>query len=213
MADLQTLPIIHASDLKPHIQRKEITDSVTCIPISTFAGRLTEWTSAVPYIYLTPLCSVIRTAQISREPTVWISCCNYTFFPPDAANHGISLENLPLIKIRTVKHAVRASEHLLRSGAFGLIIIDLPVHIFIEQGKLGKLARLADLHNTAVIISTKQEGKYSTTLGSMISLRLEIGRQYLGANKFRYTIHATKDKQRTPGWKYSEVYYGPAGLR
>lgn len=213
MADLETLPIVHASDLKPHIRQTEITEDLSCLPISNFTGRLTEWTSTIPYIYLTPLCSIIRTAQMAREPTVWISCCDFTFFPPDVAAHGISLENLPLIKVHTVKHAVRASEHLLRSGAFGLIIIDLPVHIFIEQGKLGKLARLADLHQTAVIISTKQEGKYSTTLGSMISLRLEIERQCLGANKFRYTIHATKDKQRAPGWKYSEVYNGPAGLR
>jgi hypothetical protein len=82
-----------------------------------------------------------------------------------------------------------------------------------EQGKLGKLARLADRHGTAVIISTKQEGNNSTTLGSMISLRIEIDRRYIGQNKYRYTLHAAKDKRGAPDWQFSEVYDGPAGLR
>ena len=51
------------------------------------------------------------------------------------------------------------------------------------------------------------------SLGSLVSLRCEAHQEEAGAGRFLCTARTLKDKRRGPGWTYTEVRRGPAGLR
>ncbi len=45
------------------------------------------------------------------------------------------------------------------------------------------------------------------------SLRGEVRRKRCAEGRFTCELHALKDKRRGPGWRHSEVFHGPTGLR
>jgi recombination protein RecA len=162
-----------------------------------------------------------------------------SFYPPDAAASGIDLEALPVIATPDVAAALRVAIHLARSGAFGLLILDLvsppPVD---HHGRAGvrrlprtsgaadrqraaqqlptasftKLAGLAQQHGVAVVFLTDALPE-QPSLGSLISLRCDTQRQAAGEGRFLCVATALKDKRRGPGWSFAEVQLGPLGLR
>jgi hypothetical protein len=93
-----------------------------------------------------------------------------------------------------------------------LIIVDLPYHAIIDQGRLGKIARMADLNNVAVALITQQGEDNPFTLGSIISLRIAGEIIPAGDNACHCVLSSVKDKLDPPGWRYSEVFYVPDGL-
>jgi recombination protein RecA len=107
--------------------------------------------------------------------------------------------------------AVRAAEQLLRSGAFGLIIIDLAKDLTLRAAGQGRLLRLAEQHDAEVLIirRRREDGAYA---GSLVAVRSESTREQIGPGLFRCTITNTKDKREGPGWTTSEEFDGPPGL-
>ena len=176
-------------------------------------GRVTELSASPSTPVLSFISLIIREAQAQEEPVVWISACDSVFFPPDFNQNGIDLNALPVVWAADLKTAVRAAEHVLRSNAFGFVVLDLHPHAIIEQGRLGKLARLADLHQIAFMLIAQQDKSVSFSLGSIVSLRFHSYRKHIGDNTFRCVLEACKDKRTAPGWKFSELFYGPDGLR
>jgi recombination protein RecA len=179
---------------------------------ANLTGRITEFNASRNAPVLSFLSLLIKEAQGRGEAVVWVEAGDSIFFPPDFAANGIDLPALPVVWAPDVRSGVRAAEHLLRSNSFGLLIIDLPPHTIIEQGRLGKLARMADLNGTAVVLIAQQEDGVSFTLGSIVSLRLVGSRVERGGAAYRCVVSAIKDKHEAPGWRHIEVFHAPDGM-
>ena len=179
---------------------------------ANLVGRISEFKASRNAPVLSFLSLLIREAQEKGEPVVWVEAADSIFYPPDFAANGIDLAALPVVWAPDVRRSVRAAEHLLRSNSFGLLVIDLPPHAIIEQGRLGALARMADLNEAAVVLVSQQEDGTSFTLGSIVSLRFMGFRTNQDDSDYMCVIHAEKDKQDVPGWSYTEVFHAPDGM-
>jgi recombination protein RecA len=180
-------------------------------------GRLVELSGRGARATLTAAFGLVLEAQLAGEPVAWIlSPENGTFYPPDVAEAGVDLAALVVVRVPDAITAARAAERLLRSGAFGLVVIDLPVakHAPGELGmaQQGRLVTLAQTHDAAVVCLTEKSGE-AASLGSLVSLRVEAmrSREREGGD-FEIAIRALKDKRRGPGWLRKGKARGPAGL-
>ncbi len=181
-------------------------------------GRLVELSApAGRGARLTLAMALIRETLREGEPAAWIAASRETFHPPDAAEAGVPLEALPVVRVTGTRAAARAASQLIRSGGFGLVVLDLEARASLPMPLCSRLVKLAQKHSTGVLFLTeKDDGEPS--LGSLVSLRattrLELQRIAGEAGlRFRATLVALKDKRRAPGWSDSEVFRGPRGLR
>ncbi len=188
------------------------SEDSTCWDLRTFAGRLSELSGEAAGAPLSLILRLMFQAQMQSEPTAWITNRNSTFFPPDAAVCGIDLAALAVIRTRDILAAARAAEHLLRSAAFGLLVLDLGADARLPLHVLARLAGQARHHETALVCLT-EKAENQASLGSLVSLRVHTKALQRQGRGFRCRVHALKDKRRGPGWSYAEVCRGPDGLR
>jgi len=179
----------------------------------TFAGRLGELSGLGPTARLSLAVGLVCEAQHAGETTAWVTNRRSTFFPPDAAMSGADLARLPVVFTPDAPAAARAAWRLVQSGGFGLVVLDLvgtdaEVPIPLQS----RLTSTAQAHGAAVVFVTEKPADRAS-LGSLVSLRCEARREGAGAGRFLCTARALKDKRRGPGWTYTEVRRGPAGLR
>jgi recombination protein RecA len=101
----------------------------------------------------------------------------------------------------------------LRSGAFGLVVIDLGAEPTSEVSiaHQGRLVTLAQQHDAAIVFVTEKSAE-AASLGSLVSLRGEALRMRRDDGGFTCLVRALKDKRRGPGWTHQEVLRAPAGL-
>lgn len=179
---------------------------------ATFAGRFCEISGGRNGAALTLVFRLVLEAQRQGEPAAWVTGQGSLFYPPDAADAGVDLANLAVVRAPDVLAAARAAEHLMRSGAFGLVVMDLgpaahlPLHV---QSRLNAQARQ---HNSAMLCIT-EKNRDLPSLGSLVSLRAHTTRSRERPNCFRCEADVIKDKRRGPGWGHVEVCRGPDGLR
>lgn len=190
--------------------------------LSALRGRLVELSARGASGTLTTAASLVLDAQTEGEPVAWIVpwCIEGgvpgTFYPPDAADSGIDLAALVVVRAPSVVAAGRAAERLLRSGAFGLVVIDFgsanleASSARISDAMLGRLVSLAQANDAAIVCLTEKTHE-STSLGSLVSLRAEAIRARTGSD-FEVTVRALKDKRRGPGWSRAIKARGPSGL-
>lgn len=107
--------------------------------------------------------------------------------------------------------AARAADRILRSGAFGLVVLDLG-RGDVTVGAQARLLGLAERHDAAVLCLTEKPAP-APSLSSLVSLRAGTERRRDGEGVFVCTLAALKDKRQPPGWSVEEVRRGPAGLR
>jgi len=196
------------------------------------SGRLCELSTMGASSTLTAAFHLVLDAQLDGEPVAWITTTRHTFFPPDVSAGGVDLEALIIVRAPGVPAAGRAADRLLRSGAFGLVVLDLgssgnpnnpnssgsprnshntgrgavlPIPL---QGRLVQLARA---HETAVLCLTEKHPD-QPSIGSLVSLRGQPRRRRLGPDRFTCGVTIIKDKRHGPGWQCNEVYRGPDGL-
>jgi hypothetical protein len=98
-----------------------------------------------------------------------------SFYPPDFAQAGVELAALVVVRLAASgsHDLVRAAEVLLRSGALGLVVIDLTGGV--PKGELSWQARLSGLarrHASRVVFLTSS-GSDASSLGPLVSLRVE----------------------------------------
>ncbi len=176
------------------------------------SGRLTEISGVGAVASLTSAFGLVLDAQTRSEPVAWITLPETSFYPPDAADSGIDLDALAVVCVPGAQEGARAAERLLRSGAFGLIVLDLGRDARVPTALQGRLVSLAKRHDTALVCLTDKP-RDAASLGSLVSLRAEVVREKCGADQFSCKLDVLKDKNRGPGWSHSEVVRGPAGLR
>ena len=100
---------------------------------------------------------------------------------------------------------------LARSGAFGLIVVDLGRGTSLTIPIQSRLLGLAQKHQTAILFLT-EKSRDAPSLGSLISLRAQAGRRKIGFDRFTCELTVTKDKRHAPGWRHEEICRGPSGL-
>ena len=91
------------------------------------AGRLVELSGRGATAVLTLAVGLVVEAQRESEPVAWIQGTSDSFYPPDLAAAGVDLAALPVIRAGGPAGAARAASQLARSGAFGLLVLDLGV--------------------------------------------------------------------------------------
>lgn len=180
--------------------------------LPSVAGRLVELSGAGASARLTAAMGLVLEAQRKDEPAAWITPRGASFFPPDAADGGIDLEALVVVRVADGIAAARAAEHLLRSGGFGLVVldfVDLASGAKLPVAALSRLSALGQKHGTGVLFLTEKNADASS-LASIVSLRVEARRETT-TGCLRLTV--LKDKRRGPGATHEEAVRGPAGLR
>lgn len=197
----------------PHIQRAtdlERPEHEARWELSTLKGKLSELSGQSAAGVSVALRLIAQTQQ-GGEPAAWIGSTSRLFYPPDAVGWGIDWEALPIIGLGDARQAARAADKLLRSGAFGLVIVDLPPRAFVPAPLLGRLMHLAETHNSALLFLT-QKSPTEDSLSSLIALRAQASWASLNARRLRARLDIIKDKRRGPGHQHLEDYHGPLGL-
>lgn len=178
--------------------------------LSEVAGRLVEISGARASAALTIAFTLVREAQERGEPVGWVTSAESSFYPPDVAQGGTDLAALVVVRLARDEAIARAGEKLLRSGGFGVVVLDLG-SADIPMPLQTRLTGLAKHHYTALICLTKKE-RAAFSLGSLVSLRAHAERKRVEDNRFACALRVLKDKRRGPTWNYEELYTGPAGL-
>jgi recombination protein RecA len=173
-------------------------------------GRLVEISGSTASAALTIAFTLVREAQERGEPVAWVTLAESVFYPPDAARGGIDLAALVVVRLSRAESIARAGEKLLRSGGFGVVVLDLG-GADISMPLQTRLTGLAHRYHTALLCLTEKEGGMFS-LGSLVSLRAHAERKRVEGNRFACALRVLKDKRRGPTWSYEELYTGPAGL-
>ncbi len=194
--------------------------------LSQLSGRLVEISGHRAAATLTTAFGLVLEAQDNEEPVAWITLTGSSFFPPDAAESGVDLGALAVVRLPELQMTVRAAVQLTRSGGFGLVVLDSGTSEFLETSGMNgrpprkpqkiatplltKLVGLAQKHDTAVVLLTEKPAR-SSSLSSLISLRAEARRDKEAVEEIELAV--LKDKRRGPGRTFREVCRAPAGLR
>ncbi len=174
------------------------------------AGRFIEISSTGASAALCLTFSLIGEAQERGEPAGWVTSTKDFFYPPDAVRNGIDLAALVVVRLIDRHSIARAGEKLLRSGGFGLIILDLGA-ADIAMPLQTRLTGLAHRHHTALVCLTKKN-RAAFSLSSLVSLRAHAQKKRVAQNRFACALRILKDKQRGPTWNHEALFNGPAGL-
>ncbi len=189
------------------------------------AGRFVELSGAQATAVLTAAFGLVLEAQRAEEPVAWVTLTRSSFFPPDVAEGGVELDRLPIIRVPDARTAGWAADQLVRSGGFGLVVIDLggagiqPPAGTIPDPLQQRLVGLAQKHRAGVVVLTDKSADASS-LSSLVSLRADAGRApgfgKPGADAAGFPcsieVRVLKDKRRGPGRKHQEVCRGSAGV-
>lgn len=188
--------------------------------LAALRGRFVELSARGATATMTAAIGLVLEAQQTGEPVAWIMGPSGSFYPPDVADSGVDLAALVIVRVPELAVASRAAERLLRSGAFGLVVLDLhrqdrprqgSGEVEIPMAHQGRLVTLAQAHDAAVVCLT-EKGEDSASIGSLVSLRAEALRAgTLGGGGFEVKLRVLKDKRRGPGSTIAFKARGPAG--
>lgn len=172
---------------------------------------LIEISASVAGAPLTITFRLVLDAQRRGEPAAWIGRRDAPFYPPDVADAGIDLAALAVVWTKDAITAAKAADLLVRSGAFGLVVLDLgtaalPMHA------TSRLAMLARQHDAVIVCLTDKEAA-RPSLGPLVSLRAHAtARLRNDGGRFRCEAIALRDKRGGTAWNITEVCRGPDGL-
>lgn len=206
----QAAKILSLDDLRAH---RGATQSDAAWGLAALRGRLVELSARGATATLTAAIEIVGEAQTHAEPVAWIALGNGTFYPPDVADSGVDLAALVVVRAPDATAAARAAERCLRSGAFGLVVLDLGNAGDLSMQIQGRLVTLAQTHDAAVVCLTEKSDD-TASLGSLVSLRAEAlrSRDRDARSQFDVTVRVLKDKRRGPGYTQKLSRRGPAGL-
>jgi recombination protein RecA len=179
--------------------------------LAEIAGRLVEISGSGPTATLTLAFGLVLEGQRQGELVGWVGSTENSFYPPDTAHEGVDLDTLVVVRVPDDRAIPRAGEKLLRSGAFGLVVLDVGA-ANIPMPLQSRLSALSLQHHTALLCLTAKESA-DPSLGSLVSLRVDPKRKRISDSRFACELRVLKDKRRGPSWSHMEVCFGPAGLR
>jgi recombination protein RecA len=204
--------------------RAEAASDEDRLSFEALRGRLIELSSGSSAAALSYAVNLTLQAQRAGEQVAWIQLRASSFYLPDVVECGVDISALAVIRVSDMVVAGRAAERLLRSSAFGLVIVDLGAPDCVierdgihqpgtkalpiaNQGRLVSLAQQAD----SLVVCLTNKKLSSDSMGSLISLRADASRER-DDEGFRIALRVLKDKRRGPGWIRRERAKGPSGL-
>lgn len=219
VAKLQALPFLKQLKEAPtpehphHLEEQTPSDPFQkgffeSTPLSDWGllkGRLTELSGDSA---LSMAVHFVKEAQTHGEPVAFVTDLEHVFFPPDLVQNGVDINALVVALLPDANAKARAADQLARSGAFGLIVIDLAHQPRVPPALMSRLLGLAQKHDTAILFLSAPQ----TSLGALVSLRAEASLSHRRRDEYVCEVRAIKDKRRAPGWKHHEVFRGPTGL-
>jgi recombination protein RecA len=179
--------------------------------LDTLSGRIAELSSDGLTASMSAAVSLVLQAQSRGEAAAWIAVGRSTFYPPDAAQSGVDLSCLPVVRAADNGAAARTADKLLRSGAFAVVVVDLGRDHRIRVPVQSRLAGLAKKHRAVLLCLTKKRSD-EPSIGSLVSLRAQTHVKRSAFDRFTWEVCVTKDKRQGPGWRHEETCRGPEGL-
>jgi len=180
--------------------------------LSSFVSRLTELSASPAGAPLTLAFRLVLDAQRRGEPAAWIGRKDAPFYPPDVADTGVDLAAFAVVWAGDAIAAAKAADLLVRSGAFGLVVLDLGRDGRLPMHASSRLAMLARQHDAAVVCLTGKDAA-RPSLGPLVSLRAHASSRLRGeGGRFRCEAVILKDKRMGTTWNVAEVCRGPDGL-
>jgi recombination protein RecA len=201
-----TAKVLSLDELHDRSQR---TDDTPGLALAALRGRFVELSARGASATLTAAIGLVVEAQQESEPVAWIMGRQASFYPPDVADSGVDLAALVVIRVPDLAVAGRFAERLLRSGAFGLVVLDLGT-TDMSMAHQGRLVTLAQAHDAAVVCLTEKT-EDTASIGSLVSMRAEAVRAGMLGTGFELKLRVLKDKRRGPGWTNAIKVRGPAG--
>ena len=193
--------------------------------LAELLGRLVELSSQRASAALSLALRVVPDAQRQGEQAAWVGGRASTFYPPDAAELGVDLAALVVVRLPRDGEIALAGEWLARSGSFGLVVLDLTRWGAVPMALQSRLLAQAQKHDLAVLCLTEKASS-AASLSSLVSLRAEArlrrrttaeqdaGQAAAGAGaSFECELAVLKDKRRSRLWSQVEVARGTPGLR
>jgi hypothetical protein len=155
-----------------------------CCPLATKVqpGRVIELCGSVGRGRFTMATQFLLVAQHAGESCAWVQQEESGLYPPDLAHAGVRLDDLLVLQTPAREGAVavaKGAELLLRSGGFGLVVIDLVHGIPRGTSWAARLCGLARHHQVRVVLlTTSNAGEAS--VGATIAVRAEPQRIQVG---------------------------------
>lgn len=207
--------------------------------LARLQGNLVEISGAGASGVLSSAISLVVEAQQGSGRyglVAWVGTTRSLFFPPDAVDAGVELERLILIRLNRPSEQIAAATRLARSGAFGLVILDLVDSVSGIPGEeagfrppssarnlrrrrqrtppLSRLSGLARRHSSALVLLTGKPPR-APSLDPRVVQRYDARRR---GNEVVITV--VKDKARSrpdlpalsPGSRFERRCREPAGL-
>src|SRR4051812_42144282 len=123
---------------------------------SELSGRLVEISGRGCVSPLSAAVALVLGAQAGGGPCAWLTLPDSTLFPPDLQRFGVDLDALPVVFADKPQALAKAAARLLRSGAFGLLVLDLGKDPDLSIALQGRLTGLAIKHDAAVVLLTEK---------------------------------------------------------
>lgn len=179
-------------------------------------GRLVEL-SAVPHgpsARTSTAVALLREVQREGETTAWVQPAGGQLYPPDLHDAGVDLAALVVVHVPEAEGAAglgKASELLLRSEAFGLVVVDLG-SLPSRTAWHGRILGLARQHHSRVVLLTDKPTA-DDSLGTLVGLRVEPRREATSHGGFHVEHRVLKNKSGAPVVPAVDRFVGPPGLR
>ena len=119
-------------------------------------GILAEVSEEKPSGAVSFAAEIIVEAQAQNEPVAWVAGTESIFFPPDLQERGVDLSAVAVVRVNGETDSLTAAEWLVRSGAMGLVIVDLGERGNVDDASLGRLLKLAERNLCAVLFLTRK---------------------------------------------------------
>jgi recombination protein RecA len=177
----------------------------------SLAGLLVEISSDGPGAALTAAVDLVLDAQRRGEWAAWVAAGDSSFFPPDAAAAGVDLDAVAVARVPGAPAALRAADLLARSGAFGLLVLDLGADPRVPPAAAARLAGLARRHAAVALCLTEKPAR-AASLGPLVAVRAEALRERLPGGGFRVRVRGLRDRRGAAGWTVDRECGGPEGL-
>ncbi len=188
-------------------------------------GRLVELSGDSGSAKMSTAVAIVREAQRELETTAWVQPAGGSLFPPDLAEAGVDLESLIVVHVPRPRRSTqalelaRAAELLLRSGAYGLVVVDMcqaPPPRSSRRGATwqARLLTLARQHSSRLVILTEKADHHESA-GPLVNLRVAPRRVHkTDARGLRFEIspRVLKDKSGEAPTLTPERRRGPWGL-
>lgn len=178
---------------------------------------------------------LLAQVQASGDPVAWVTTRDAGLYPPDLAEAGIDLRTLVIVQLdaRSLHRGPQAAELLLRTGAFGAVVLDSwklasgagrsgaspSQRTTAWQGRLSGILRTHDarliLLSHPVLSDVPHRDELGPSMGPLVSVRLGLYRERQPDGELVVRTRVLKDKSGALAHRLLpiEPHRGPAGSR